>query len=65
MILHLMLVLAMNQAAVKKPPGFLLKSHSGKVEDTGSQDKLEEGRKPEEELFVHRLLPFESKGVHQ
>ena len=49
-ILLLMLVLAISQAFVKKPPGYLLKSHSGKTylvlsskgKNTGSQDKLEE-----------------------
>ena len=55
LILLLVLVLASNQAVVKRPPGYLPKSHSGKTylvqsrkgKNTGSQDKLEEERKPE------------------
>ena len=55
LILLLILVLASNQAVVKRPPGYLPKSHSGKTylvqsrkgKNTGSQDKLEEERKPE------------------
>ena len=68
-ILVLMLVLARNQAFVKRPPGYLLKSHSGKTylvlsskgKNTGSQDKLEEERKPEEELLEIKSDKSESK----
>ena len=68
-ILLLMLVLAISQAFVKKPPGYLLKSHSGKTylvlsskgKNTGSQDELEEERKPEEELLEIKSDESESK----